>query len=145
MPATAQAAKTAVEQFTAAGNKAFKDSLEKSFTTVAELNAHSKKNFEALVASATAATKGAETLGAHAVAFSKKAVEDQVAAAKTLAAAKSVQEVIELQTGFAKTAFETYIAEVNKMAEAVAASVKETTSPINARVSALVETIQAAR
>ena len=145
MPATAQAAKSAVEQFTATGNKAFKDSLEKSFTTVAELNAHSKKNFEALVASATAATKGAETLGAHAVAFSKKAVEDQVAAAKTLAAAKSVQEVIELQTGFAKTAFETYIAEVNKMAEAVAASVKETTSPINARVSALVETIQAAR
>jgi len=145
MPATAQAAKTAVEQFTAAGNKAFKDSLEKSFTAVAELNAHSKKNYEALVASATAATKGAETLGAQAVAFSKKSVEDQVAAAKTLAAAKSVQEVIELQTSFAKTAFETYIAELNKVAEIVAASVKATTSPINARVSALVETVQAAR
>jgi phasin family protein len=141
----AATAKTAVDQFTTAGNKAFKDSFEKSFTTVAEINAQSKKNFEAMVASMTAATKGAETLGAHAVAFSKKAVESQVAAAKTLAGAKSVQEVIELQTTFAKTAFETYIAEVNKMAETVAASVKETASPINARVSALVETIQAAR
>ena len=97
------------------------------------------------MASVTAATKGAETLGAHAVAFSKKAVEDQVAAAKTLASAKSVQEVIELQTGFAKTAFETYVAEMNKMAEIVAASVKESSSPLNARVTAIVERVQAAR
>jgi phasin family protein len=97
------------------------------------------------VASVTAATKGAESLGAHAVAFSKKAVEDQVAAAKTLAGAKSVQEVIELQTGFAKSAFETYVAEMNKMAEIVTASMKESSSPLNARVTALVERVQAAR
>jgi phasin family protein len=69
-------------------------------------------------------------------------MEDQVAAAKTLSAAKSVQEVVELQTSFAKTAFETYISEMNKMAETVAASVKESVSPLNERVSALVEKIQ---
>ena len=138
-------AKAAVEQFTAVGNKAFKDTFEKSMSAFTELNADSKKNFEAVVASVTAATKGAESLGAHAVAFSKKAVEDQVAAAKTLAGAKSVQEVIELQTGFAKSAFETYVAEMNKMAEIVAASMKESSSPLNARVTALVERVQAAR
>jgi phasin family protein len=144
MPAT-ETAKSAVEQFSAAGNKAFKDSFEKSFGAFAELNTLSKKNFEAYVASMTAATKGAETLGAHAVAFSKKAVEDQVAAAKSLAGAKSVQEVIELQTGFAKSAFEIYVAEVNKMAETVAASVKESAAPLNERVTAFVERIQVAR
>jgi phasin family protein len=143
MATTTDKAKSAVEQFTTAGNKAFKDSFEKSMTAFTELNTDSKKNFEAVVASVTAATKGAETLGAQAVAFSKKAVEDQVAAAKTLAAAKSVQEVIELQTGFAKSAFETYVAEMNKMAEIVAASVKESSSPINARVTAFVERVQA--
>jgi phasin family protein len=143
--AAAETATAAVEQFTAASNKAFKDSFEKGLTAFADLNAHQKKNFEALVASATAATKGAETVGAAAVAFSKKAVEDQVAAAKTIAGAKSVQEVIELQTGFAKTAFETYIAEVNKIAETVAASVKESAAPINERVTAFVEHFQAAR
>lgn len=145
MPATTETAKSAVEQFTTAGNKAFKDSFEKSMSALTELNVHSKKNFEAAVASITAATKGAETLGAQAVAFSKKAVEDQVSAARTLAAAKSVQEVIELQTGFAKTAFETYVAEVNKMTETVAASVKDSTAPINERVTAFVERVQSAR
>lgn len=144
MATATETAKTAVEQFTTAGNKAFKDTFEKSLSTFAELNTHSRKNFEAMVASVTAATKGAETLGSHAVAFSKKAMEDQVSAAKTLAGAKSVQEVVELQTSFAKTAFETYVAEVNKMAEIVAASVKESASPINERVTALVERVQAA-
>ncbi|MGH7024466.1 MAG: phasin family protein [Caulobacteraceae bacterium] len=145
MATSTETAKSAVEQFTTAGNKAFKDSFEKSFGAFAELNAHSKKNFEAAVASMTAATKGAETLGAHAVAFSRKAVEDQVAAAKTLAGAKSVQEVIELQTSFAKSAFETYVAEMNKMAETVAASMKESAAPISERVTAFVERAQASR
>jgi phasin family protein len=145
MATTNQAAKSAVEQFTTAGNKAFKDSFEKSMTALTELNTHSKKNFEAAVASVTAATKGAEALGAHAAAFSKKSVEDHVAAAKTIAAAKSVQEVVELQTAFAKSAFEAYVAEMNKMAETVAASVKESVSPINERVTAFVERMQASR
>ena len=145
MAATTQAAKSAVEQFTTAGNKAFKDSFEKTLGAFTELNAHSKKNFEAVVASVTAASKGAETLGAHALAVSKKAIEDQVAAAKSLAAAKSVQEVIELQTGFAKNLFEAYVADANKAAEIVAAAVKETTSPLSERVTAVVERVQAAR
>src|SRR5260221_9301956 len=100
MATTTDTVKSTVEQFTVAGNKAFKDSVEKSMGAIAELNTHSKKNLEAVVASVTAATKGVETLGAHAMAYSKKAVEDNVAAAKTLASAKSVQEVVELQTGF---------------------------------------------
>jgi phasin family protein len=142
MPTPAETAKSTVEQFTTAGNKAFKDTVEKSMSALAEMNVHSKKNLEAVVASVTAATKGAETLGAHAMAFSKKAMEDHVSAAKTLASAKSVQEVVELQTSFAKTAFETYIAEMNKMAETVAASMKESMSPINERVTAMVERVQ---
>lgn len=136
--------KSTVEQFTAAGNQAFKDNVEKSLTALNELNAHSKKNLEALVASATAATKGAEELGAETMSFAKKAFEDQVAAAKSLAGAKSVQEAVELQTAFAKSAFESYLAQFGKVSEVVAASVKETVKPINERVAAVVERAQAA-
>ena len=64
--------------------------------------------------------------------------------AKSLAGAKSVQEAIELQTNFAKLAFEAYVAEVTRMSETVAASVKETVAPINERVTALVERVQSA-
>ena len=41
-------------------------------------------------------------------------MEDHVAAAKSLTTAKSVQEVVELQTTFAKSSLEAYLAEMNK-------------------------------
>ena len=140
----AETLKTTVEQFATAGNQAFKDSIEKSLSALGEVNANQKKNLEAVVASVTAATKGAEALGAQAMAYSKKALEDQVAAAKSLTSAKSVQEVVELQTAYAKSAFEAYIAEMTKASETVSASVKQSFQPINERVTALVEKIQAA-
>jgi phasin family protein len=141
----AETLKTTVDQFTTAGNQAFKEGIEKSLSALGEANAQSKKNMEAVVASVTAATKGAEALGAQAMAYSKKAIEDQVAAAKSLSGAKSVQEVVELQTAYAKTAFEAYIAQMTKASETVSASVKECFQPINERVTAFVEKVQAAR
>jgi phasin family protein len=141
---THEAMKTTLENMALAGNKSFKEAVEKSLAAVAEMNTYSKKNLEAVVASMTAATKGAESLGASVMAYSKKSVEDQVAAAKSLAGAKSVQEAIELQTGFAKSAFEAYVAEVTKMSETVAASMKEAAAPISERVTALVERVQSA-
>jgi phasin family protein len=144
MATSPEAVKTTIDNMSTAGNRAFKDSVEKSMSAFAEMNTHSKKNLEAVVASVTAATKGAETLGARAMAYSKKSVEDHVAAAKSLAGAKSVQEAVELQTNFAKSAFEAYVAEVTRMSETVAASMKETVAPINERVTALVERVQSA-
>jgi phasin family protein len=145
MATSAETIKTQAEKYTTAGAQAFKDAVDKSLTALNDLNAQSKSNLEAVVASTTAATKGAETLGAQAMAYSKKAVEDGVAAARSLGAARSVQEVIELQTSYAKSALETYLAEVNKASETVAASFKESLTPLNARMTAAVEKFQAAR
>ena len=141
----AETVKNTVEQFTTAGNVAFKDAVEKSLASLNEVNAHSKKNLEAVIASVTASTKGAEALGAQAMAYSKKAVESQVAAAKSLSGAKSIQEVVELQTNYAKSAFEAYVAEFTKMSEIMSASVKDSVKPLNERVTAAVERLQAAR
>jgi phasin family protein len=143
--AVAEAAKSTVEQFTAASNVAFKEGVEKSLAAMNEANTQSKKNLEALVASATASAKGAEALGAQAMAFSKAIFDTNVTAAKSLAGAKSVQEVVELQTAFAKSALETYMAEFTKMSDTVSASVKESMKPINERVTATVEKFQAVR
>lgn len=141
----AETVKNTVEQFTTAGNVAFKDAVEKSLASLNEVNAHSKKNLEAVIASVTASTKGAEALGAQAMAYSKKAVESQVAAAKSLSGAKSIQEVVELQTTFAKSALEAYMAEFSKMSEILSASMKDSVKPLNERVTAAVERLQAAR
>jgi phasin family protein len=141
----AETVHAAVDQFATAGNQAFKDGVEKSLTALNEVNAQGKRNMEAVTASVTAAAKGAETLGAQAVAYSKKAFEDQVAQAKALAGAKSLQEVVELQTAFAKSYLEAYIAEMNRASEVVSATVKDSWRPLNERVTAAVEQFQAAR
>jgi phasin family protein len=137
--------KNNVDQFASAGNLAFKDGVEKSLTALNEVNAQGKRNMEAMTASVTAAAKGAEVLGAQVVAYSKSAFEAQVAQAKSLATAKSLQEVVELQTAFAKTMMEGYIAEVNRASEVVSTTVKDSLRPLNERATSVVEQFQAAR
>ncbi len=134
----------AAETF-AAGGIAFKEQVERSITAMRDFSALSTKNLEAVAASAAAAAKGAEALGAQSFAFSKKMVEDRVAAAKTLSSAKSMQEAIELQTAYARSAFEGYVSEVTKMGEAFAASMKESIQPLSERVTAVIERAQSAR
>lgn len=145
METGADAMKNTVEQMSAASNQAFKDTVEKSLSALNELNSLSKRNLEAMVASVTAATKGAESLGAQAMNYSKRSMEDGAAATKALTTARSLQEVVELQTAYAKTALETYLGEMNRMSETVAASVKDSLAPLNERVTAVVEKAQAAR
>lgn len=143
--ASAQTATAQAEKVQAAGAKAFREAADKSVASLAELNAEGKKNIEAMVASATAAQKGAETLSSASLAYGKKSWEDGVAAAQSLASARSVQELIELQTSWAKSAAETYLSEVTKMTDVFTASVKDSFKPINERVTASVEKFQAAR
>ena len=145
MANTAETAKATADRLADTGSQAFKQTVEKSLSAMSEVNVQSKRNLEAMVASVTAATKGAESLGAQALAYAKKSAEDNVSAAKTLGSAKSLQEAVELQTAFAKSAIEAYLAEVNRWSDTVSATVRESMRPINERVSATVDQFQAAR
>ena len=138
-------AKAQAENIQAAGAKAFREGVDKSVASLSEINVHGKKNLEAVVESAAAAQKGAEALSQQAVAYSKKSWEDGVAAAQSFSQARSVQELFELQTNWAKSAAEAYLAEFGKATETMTASVKDSFKPINERVSAAVEQFQAAR
>lgn len=143
--ATSEKVKATTEQYTAAGASAFKGGMEKSLAGLNELNVHSKRNLEAMVASATAAAKGVETLGTQTIAFSKTAMEKHVEAAKALTSARSFQEAVELQSAYAKTAMETYLAEMTRATETLSATMKDTLRPLNERATALMETMQVAR
>lgn len=145
MATAAETAKATAERFAETGNQAFKENIEKGLSTLADLNSYSKRNLEAVVASVTAATKGAEALGAQVTAFSKKAAEDHMAATKSLTSAKSLQEAVELQTSYAKSFLDTYLTELNKWSDTVSGSVRDSMRPINERVSAVVEQFQTAR
>ncbi|WKL57187.1 TIGR01841 family phasin [Asticcacaulis sp. ZE23SCel15] len=137
-----EAFKSTVERASVAGNQAFKDGVEKSLGMLNEVNSLSKGNIEAVIESMTAATKGVETVGAQTAAFAKKNWEDAVAAGKSLSSAKSVQEVIELQSSWAKSSIEAYVSEMNTISETLSASFKDTFKPINARMTDAVEKFQ---
>ena len=133
------------EQAQAAGAKALREVADKSAASLSELNVQGKQNLEAMVASAAAAQKGVEALSAQSAAFTRKSWEDGVAAAKSMSQARSIQELLELQTSWAKSATEAYLAEVTRATDVVTASVKDSFQPINERVTASVEKFQAAR
>ena len=59
-----------------------------------------------MMKSATVAGKGIETLNSEIYSYSKDAIEDSIAASKAILGSKSVHEAFELQTDFAKSAFE---------------------------------------
>lgn len=137
--------KAQAETLQVAGTQAFREGVDKSVASLGELNAQGKKNLDAIVESASVAQKGAEALSQQALGFAKTAWEDGFAASKELSTARSVQEFFELQTAWAKKSMERYVAELTKTNEIVTATVKDSLKPINARVTASVETFQAAR
>lgn len=143
--AAADAAKTQFERAAVVGDKAFKDAADKSLGALNELNAQSKRNFEALIASATAVTRGAEALGAQTVSFAKTAMEGQVEHVRALSSVRSVQEALELQTAYAKSAMEAYVAEMNKAGETLQAAMKDSFKPLNSRATEAVESLQSVR
>jgi phasin family protein len=138
----AEGANAAFEQATAASREAFRENVDRSLAAMSELSAFSKQNIEAVIASATATQKGMEALSARAVAFSKTAMENHVAAAKSLMTSKSVQEFVEKQTEYARSSFDAYMAELNNISDVWAGVAKSAMQPINERVGAVTEFIQ---
>jgi len=94
---------------------------------------------------ANAAGKGVETLHNELYAYSKQSVEESISATKALLGSKSAHEAFELQTGFAKSAFDTYVSQVTKLGEIMSASAKETFEPLQGRIQAWVEIVQSSR
>lgn len=132
-----------LEQFSAVGQEKFREGVDRSLAAVSEMGAFSKENFEALVASATAASKGMEVLSARAVAYSKSAMEQHMAATKAMMSAKSVQELVERQSDYARSAFDGYVAEMNRLTDLMSGVTKDAIKPINERMTAVGQLVQA--
>lgn len=138
----ADATKT-VEEFTAEAQKTMENSVEKMTKSVEDAAAFGRENMDAIVASSKRAAKAAEEVNAEIAAYTKKAYEDGLAAAKDMTASKSVTELFEKQTSFAKISMEAYVAEATKLNEMMTAATKEIFEPITARMNAATEMVKA--
>jgi phasin family protein len=111
----------------------------------ADVAAQGKKNLDAYVASVSAYQAGAEKLTTRAVAFTKTATENHVAATKSLLASKSAQEFVEKQTAYAKSFFETYVAEAKAFQSLFAGVAQDVIKPLNERAVEVRELIPGVR
>jgi len=127
------------------GTEALKVGFEKAVKGYDQLVGYNKETIEACVKAANVAGKGAETLHNEIYAYSKQSIEDSMAAAKALLGTKSPHELFELQSNFAKTAFEAYVGEVTKLSELFVSTTKAALEPLQGRVQAWVEVVQSAR
>lgn len=109
------------------------------FATFEDVVGFQKDNVEAFVASSTILTKGFEALSKEIAAFTQAQYEQSVATTKALFAVKSVKELVDLQTEFAKSSFDAIVAEATKVSEAGIKVANEAAEPITARVNATVE------
>ncbi|SDM59701.1 phasin family protein [Maricaulis salignorans] len=134
-----------IESMTAATNDSFKEGVEKTLSAVNEATAFHKDTVEAVIASATVTGKGLETAGSNAAAYAKTAMEEGVAATKALSSAKSLQEIFEIQSNYAKSAMGSYLAELNKTTELFSGLVKDGAKPLNTRFAAVAELAQSQR
>ena len=126
-----------------AGADALKAGFDKAIVGYDNMVGYGKDTAEAMIKSATAAGKGAETLHNEIYAYAKQSMEDTITAGKAILGAKSVHEAIEVQTDYAKSAFENYVAELSKFNQLMTAVAKDSYAPIQGRAQAWVEVVQA--
>jgi len=138
---TTAAAETALEN----GAAALKTGLEKSLKSYEAFVGYGKDSAEAAMKSAATASKSIESINSEIYSYSKQSVEDSVAATKAVMGSKSVHEAFEYQTDFAKSAFESYVAELSKISELATGATKDSFAPFKGRVQAWLDTVQAAR
>jgi hypothetical protein len=101
----------------------------KNFDDVQKLN---KDNLEVAMKSFGAVSKGLQAIAVEVADYSKKSFEDGSAAFEKLIGAKSLEKAIEIQSDYAKSAYEGFVAGATRIGELYADIAKETYKPFEA-------------
>ena len=123
-------------------NERAKTAMEKSTKVIEEMTELTKGNVEAIVASSKVAAKGVETLGQEAAEYSRRSFEEASAALKSFAEVKSATDFFRLQSDYARSAFDSLVAETSKMSEQVIKLAGEVAEPLTSRYSVAAERVK---
>jgi phasin family protein len=97
---------------------------------VENIQQYGKEHFDTVVASATTLQTGFQAIASAYGDYTKKSFEDTKAFAEKLSGVKSLDKAIEAQTEFAKSAYETFVAESQKIAGLYGDLAKQTFKPL---------------
>ncbi|MCI4644746.1 MAG: phasin family protein [Hyphomonadaceae bacterium] len=119
-----------------------RENMDKFMSLAGEMTELSRDGLSAATASAQASAKGAQEINTKALSFFQDAMATGMEASKSVSSAKSVQEAMELQATYAKSAFDTCMKQFGEMASLYAATFKEAAAPLNAHAGTMVEKMQ---
>jgi len=113
--------------------------LKKMIKSTEDFVAFNQANLEAFVKSGQIWSAGVQELTRQIATSAKASFDESVSTFKAMSTAKSVKEAMDLQSNFAKSAFEKAMAESNKLTDASIKLTEQTLAPITARVTSAVE------
>jgi hypothetical protein len=102
------------------------------FKNFDDLHQVGKDNMDSALKSWGALSKASQAIAVEMADYSKKAFEDGSAALEKLFGIKSFDKAIEVQTEYARTAYEGFVAEATKLGELYSDLAKETYKPFEA-------------
>lgn len=140
---TAEAAmnsgKAAMEQISAKS----KEAVEAGMKSLDEMNDMARGNVEALMTAARAAVAGVEQIASHVAEVSRKSFEEMSNAARAMTAAKTPNELVQLQQDLSKAQFDAAVAEFSKMSEMMVKLAGEVMEPVQNRVAIATDKLKA--
>jgi phasin family protein len=89
-----------------------------------------KDGVDATMESLSAASKGFQALAVESAEYARKSFEDSTAAVEKLFGARTLERAIEVQSDYAKTAYEGFVAQATKLGEIYADIAKQSYKPI---------------
>jgi phasin family protein len=104
------------------------------FKNFEDIQKYSKDQIEAATAASSTITKSVQEIAAETTEYSKKSLESATAAFEKLIATKSIDGAIQVQSEYAKSAYEAFIAQNKKLGEMYAGLAKEFMKPIETAV-----------
>lgn len=102
---------------------------------VEDFQSYGKEQFEQCVASATSVQHGLQAIASAYGDYTKKSFEDTKSFVEKLSGVKSLDKAMEAQTEFARSAYETFVAESQKIAGLYSDLAKQAFKPVETVVS----------
>src|SRR5271166_6322820 len=98
--------------------------------TFEDVQNFSKQQLEALTAASTTWTKGLQELAAESTDYTKKSFAASSAVFEKLLGARSVESAVQIQSDYAKQAYEGFVAQASKVSELYAKVASDALKPI---------------
>jgi len=99
------------------------------FTNIDEIQKFSKDRVDLATKAATNFSKGVQQIATENADYSKKSLEQSTAALEQLFSAKSIERALEIQSEYAKSAYEGFVAQATKIGELYTNLAKEAFKP----------------